>query len=224
MPAGRQIRDIYDRFVLNRSYWQSLGPQWAAWSVGSVPRSCSPPPGTSQSTTASCAGQAALTFIYTGNDPLAIDNSPGIKAVLGYKAPWVSEITYYSTTATYKNYYDYMYQNADTSNYLRQFISNVFLSPQDLSPLATDRLFTALEAMQKAAAVPLTGPDSFETVGYVISIVGGGAVADHPEAPRTSISKHFRGFAAELVLSVGGWGRFVSWVLGVTDTLQSKLI
>jgi hypothetical protein len=96
-----------------------------------------------------------------------------------------------------------MYHNADTSNYMRQFVSNVFLSPQDMNPSATDRLVAALKTMQQAASVPLTGPDSFETLGFVISLVGGSAVPGHPEAARTSISRAFRNFAAELVITAG---------------------
>lgn len=201
---GKQIRDIFDAFVFNASFWQALGPTWAAWSVGSVPRNCSAPQGISSGTASSCAGQAALSFVYVGNDPLAVDKTPGIRAILNYRAPWVSDMTYYTTKTSHRSYYDFMYHNADTSNYQRQFASNVFLSPQDMNPSATGRLFTALETMQRVAAVPLAGPDSFETLGFVVSLVGGGAVPGHPEAAKTSISRAFRSFAAELVLTAGG--------------------
>jgi ribosomal protein S9 len=201
--AGKQIRDMFDTFVFNASFWQALGPSWAAWSVGSIPRNCSAPAGISPGAATSCAGQAALSIVYVGDDPLAVEKSPFIRAILNYKAPWVSDTTFYHTKTSYKSYYDFMYNNADTSNYLRQFVSNVFLGPQDMNPSATARLFTALETMQRTAAVPLTGPDSFETLGFVVSVVGGGAVPGHAEAAGSSISKAFRGFAAELVLTAG---------------------
>jgi hypothetical protein len=194
---------MFDSFVFNASFWQALGPSWAAWSVGSIPRNCSAPTGVSPGAATSCAGQAALSIVYVGDDPLAVERTPGIRAILNYKAPWVSEITFYSTKTAYKSYYDFMYNHADTSNYLRQFVSNLLLSPQDMNPSATARLFAALETMQRTAAVPLAGPESFETLGFVVSVVGGGAVPGHAEAGLTSISKAFRGFAAELVLTAG---------------------
>ena len=113
----------------NSTFWQNLSENWGGWS-GSGPDHITLPRNT--------IGWVGASFIYNGDSYQDAINA--MQPILGFNPEWKTQGYSHISIKNETSLYDYLVQNADTSNWQRSFVGNVFLNSQQLSPLLTDQV------------------------------------------------------------------------------------